>query len=329
MKKIAVVTTGGTIGSCTEGGVIRVSKQRNPVLGRALSGVEYDVFSPINILSENANPQTWNRIAQFILDLPWTQYSGIILMHGTDTLCYTGAALAYLLSHTPIPIVLVSAAYEPDDPRSNASVNLQGAADFIRTGGLRGVFAAYSNGGPCLIHLAARLDEITAFGAQLHTCGGDALGKIEGRSFIPAIPRSAMMQFNQPRTPVFSADTPLRNHVALIQTYPGIRYGTIDPTGYSAILHSLYHSGTGCVEGADSLAAFILRCTGLGIHSYFTPAHPGDQYSTTREIIDAGGIPLPAISTPAAYVKLVYFYNTPGASAEILTQDLGFETIEG
>lgn len=330
MKKIAVITTGGTIGSTTQGGTIHVSQHQNPVIGRALDGLEYKVFSPLNILSENARPDTWNQIAQAVLSLRWEDCAGIIIMHGTDTLCYTGAALSYLMKHIPIPVVLVSAAYEPDDPRSNALINMQGAADFIRTGGLRGVFAAYSNGGDCEIHLAARLEEITAWGAQLHSYGGAPLGHIAGHVFIPnrspLNPTAASL--NQIRQPVFSAETEFRNAVALMKTFPGICYGQIDLTGCRAVLHSLYHSGTGPVSGEDSLTDLIRRCAEAGIPSYFTPAHRGDQYSTTRAIMAAGAIPLPAVSTPAAYVKLAYYYNTPGAAPELITQDLGFEILE-
>lgn len=330
MKKIAIITTGGTIGSSTQGGTINVSQRRNPVIDRALGGIEYEVFSPLNILSENARPDTWNRIAKAVLSLRQEDYTGIIILHGTDTLCYTGAALAYLLSHLPIPVVLVSAAYEPNDTRSNAFINMQGAVAFIRTGGLRGVFAAYSNGGDCEIHLAARLEEITAWGAQLHSYGGAPLGHITGHVFIPnrspLNPTTASL--NQIRQPVFSAETEFRNAVALMKTFPGICYGQIDLAGYRAVLHSLYHSGTGPVSSTDSLTDLIHRCAEAGIPSYFTPAHRGDQYSTTRAIIAAGGIPLPAISTPAAYVKLSYYYNTPGAASELITQDLGFEILE-
>lgn len=46
MKKIAVVTTGGTIGSCTEDGVIRVSNRENPVLSRALAAWNTMFFRP-------------------------------------------------------------------------------------------------------------------------------------------------------------------------------------------------------------------------------------------------------------------------------------------
>lgn len=330
MKKIVVITTGGTIGSATQGGTINVSQRKNPVIDRALKGIEYKVLSPLNMLSENARPETWNLIAQTVLSLCWDDCAGIIIMHGTDTLCYTGAALSYLLSHIPIPVVLVSAAYEPNDPRSNALINMQGAVDFIRTGGLRGVFAAYSNGGDCEIHLAARLEEITAWGAQLHSYGGAPLGHITGHVFIPnrSPLNPAAASLNQIRQTVFSAETKFRNAVALIKAFPGIRYGQIDLTGCRAVLHSLYHSGTGPVSGEDSLTDLIRRCAEAGIPSYFTPAHRGDQYSTTRAIMAAGAIPLPTVSTPAAYVKLVYYYNTPGASPELITQDLGFEILE-
>ena len=331
MKKIAVITTGGTIGSSTDNGIIRVSERENPAISRALAGQEYEVFSPINILSENARPETWDRIARAVRTLHWEEYSGILITHGTDTLCYTGAAIAYTLSDTPIPIVLVSAAYEPDDPRSNAQINVQGAVDFIRTGGLRGVFAAYANDGdPCRIHLAARLEEITACGACLHSYGGAPLGTISDHRFIPKLtPQNPTAQeLNQSRKPAFPTEIAFDRRVALIKTYPGIDYNTFDLTGCAAVLHCLYHSGTGQTEGRGSLTEFIRRCSAQGIPSYFTPAHRGARYSTTQQLIAAGAVPLPGVSAAAAYVKLVYCCNTPNAAADLPLRDICFETIE-
>lgn len=329
MKKIAVITTGGTIGSSTQGGVIQVSGRRHPMIGQVLEGLTYDLFSPLSLLSENAVPETWNRIVRFLRSLNTGDYSGLIVMHGTDTLCYTAAAAAYLMCDTPIPIVLVSAAYEPDDPRSNARINLQGAADFIRTGGVRGVFAAYSNGAECEIHLASRLEEISDYGARLRSWGAGLLGTIQNRRFQPARGAEALLQAAaQAAPPLFSPNTPLTGDVLLIKAYPGLNYSRIDPRGSRAILHALYHSGTGRTHGEHSLMDFIRQCTRLGIPSYFTPAHRGDPYLTTRQVMDAGAIPLTGIGTPAAYVKLVYFYHTPGLSPDLLRQSLCLDVLE-
>lgn len=66
-------------------------------------------------------------------------YDGIVVTHGTDTLQYTSAFLAYIFDGLNVPIVLVSANYPLDDSRSNGFENFVGAIDFIKSGSGNGV----------------------------------------------------------------------------------------------------------------------------------------------------------------------------------------------
>lgn len=56
---------------------------------------------------------------------------GIILPHGTDTMGYTAAALAFMLENPPIPVILVGSQRSTDRGSSDAAMNLICAVEFI------------------------------------------------------------------------------------------------------------------------------------------------------------------------------------------------------
>lgn len=334
MQKIAVVATGGTISSVRRDGIISLAHDgaANTVFRQA-DKQAYEVFQPFAILSENAVPQTWCNLYTFLRNLPLTAYAGVIVLHGTDTLAYTCAAVGIALCDTPVPIVFVSADYAPDHPWSNASVNFHAAEAFIHTAGLCGVFAVYQNDdGQTQVHLATRLLEADDYRNRFESYSYEPLGCIEqGQFHYNAAP------VNPPRTALESprelfVDPPasFAKRVVLLKAYPGLAYGEI---GFSAkpaaILHLLYHSATGCViPGVHSLPAFIARSREQGIPSYFCPARTGEVYTTTKEILNAGGIGLPNMASPAAYVKLLFAYNqTQSPPAQLLAHDFYYETL--
>jgi glutamyl-tRNA(Gln) amidotransferase subunit D len=75
-----------------------------------------------NLLSEDMTAQHWKIIAREVVkELP--KVDGVVLMHGTDTLHYTAAALSFMLQNLPKPVVLVGAQRSSDRGSSDNLVN--------------------------------------------------------------------------------------------------------------------------------------------------------------------------------------------------------------
>ena len=97
MKKILMLTTGGTISSIeTENGLIPSSA--NTILKQmgVENNKEFELYVKEILLldSSNIQPEEWNVIAKAIyLDI--NNYDAIIITHGTDTMAYT-ASMIYL-----------------------------------------------------------------------------------------------------------------------------------------------------------------------------------------------------------------------------------------
>ena len=77
----------------------------------------------MNIDSTNMRPADWLRIAQVICE-GYDDHDGFVVMHGTDTMAYTAAALSYLIQDSPKPIVLTGSQQPMGNPFTDAKINL-------------------------------------------------------------------------------------------------------------------------------------------------------------------------------------------------------------
>lgn len=75
--------------------------------------------------SANMTPADWELCAKDCLDTEG--FTGLVIIHGTDTLSYTASALAYLLADTSIPIVITGSQKPLGIANSDALDNLLGA----------------------------------------------------------------------------------------------------------------------------------------------------------------------------------------------------------
>lgn len=104
--ELLVIYTGGTIGMVQGpdglepgAGVLEAAlKARVP----AGAKVVVEQFSPL-VDSANIGPADWNRMLDLIE--AW-QGTGVIVVHGTDTMAFTGAALSSALPRPRVPVVL-------------------------------------------------------------------------------------------------------------------------------------------------------------------------------------------------------------------------------
>lgn len=109
MKRILVLHTGGTIGMVTgPRGLVPQSGLVEGALTR-LAPPDIDLtvesFDPL-IDSAEMGPSVWNRLIDRIAD--WSG-GGVIITHGTDTMAFTGAALAAALPGLTVPVILTGA----------------------------------------------------------------------------------------------------------------------------------------------------------------------------------------------------------------------------
>ena len=99
MKKILILTTGGTISSVeSENGLVPSSLE---IISNQLGLKNNNLFSlevkDILLLdSSNIQPEEWNLIAKNIYE-NIELYDGIIVTHGTDTMAYTTSMISFMI----------------------------------------------------------------------------------------------------------------------------------------------------------------------------------------------------------------------------------------
>lgn len=111
--QICVINTGGTI-SCVGSPLAPMSaaefgeaatKWLNPIVAETFpdttlayeTGLEFPESSTKTLDSSNLQPSDWCLMAEFVLD-NYGKYDGFVVLHGTDSMDFTGSALPFLLN---------------------------------------------------------------------------------------------------------------------------------------------------------------------------------------------------------------------------------------
>jgi L-asparaginase len=127
--KILLIYTGGTIGMMKdfETGALKAfnfSKllQKIPELKQLDCEIETISFeNPID--SSNMNPEKWIKIAEMI-EQNYLVFDGFVVLHGSDTMSYTAAALSFLLENLAKPVIFTGSQLPIGDLRTDAKENL-------------------------------------------------------------------------------------------------------------------------------------------------------------------------------------------------------------
>lgn len=133
-SKIAVLYVGGSIGMIRSRKTGRIEPIESLVeihrfIPDAQREVQLDFHLISNLGSSEVTPTHWIDIAKMIQRL-YDSVEGFVIIHGTNTMAYTAAALSFALQNLSKPIVLTGSLMPIDDLGSDARMNLTNA---IRT----------------------------------------------------------------------------------------------------------------------------------------------------------------------------------------------------
>ncbi|MBS5522545.1 MAG: asparaginase [Clostridiales bacterium] len=126
MKNILLIATGGTIASKGTASGLAPQLGSEEILKYVPSAermCQVDSIQLFNLDSTNILPRHWEALAVAIRD-NYDKYDGFVILHGTDTMAYTSAALSYMIQNSPKPIVLTGAQRPIDKEITDAKMNL-------------------------------------------------------------------------------------------------------------------------------------------------------------------------------------------------------------
>ncbi len=144
LPTISILHTGGTIASKVDyetGGVIsRFTPEEIIAMFPELKDTA-NITSRLvsNMWSQDLRFSHYNILIKEIDKEIKKDVDGIIITHGTDTLHYTSAALAFAVQNSPIPIILVGSQRSSDRGSTDGALNLLCAARFITQTSFAGI----------------------------------------------------------------------------------------------------------------------------------------------------------------------------------------------
>ena len=190
MTKIAVVTTGGTIGSEKHGSVIEIDSKGsrlNTLIRRTAQrrNIDVEVVFSLNKLSENFEPSDWLVVNDTVNSLIDRGIGNIVITHGTDTPHFTGTFLSLFPKNRSAKICLTGAYYSPDHENSDADRNISVAISYVLNPSTpTGVFAAFAtdDNGSALVARTTELVPLRYDELRFRSLFGDARPNFDGQS---------------------------------------------------------------------------------------------------------------------------------------------------
>ncbi len=346
MKNILLVFTGGTIGSSSEKGVINTSgRARYQLLDLFQQhypdsqSICFKTIQPLHILSENLQPVIWEKLIAVIEAENPSEFDGIIVTHGTDTLAFSAAALGLYFNHLNSPMLLVSSNYPLSHPEANGLQHFICAVEYIKQQKPAGVFVPYKNPKQTQqVHLATRLASSLQLSGDFVSVQSQCYMKFEQVQHTRTAGQGRFMQ-TQNIDSSCCIPTHLKANfskkILLLRPYPGLDYSSVNLHKVDAVLHDCYHSGTACATDESgeqySLSVFIKYCRQQKIPVYMAPAVKHyDVYDSVRKLIEQGAEMIWNMSLESAYVKLLLAYGNFTDQQQISTflqQDIALEHI--
>ena len=137
MNQILIIYTGGTIGMMSDP-VTKVLKPINfeqimdnvPELERLNCKIKVHSFDKI-IDSSNMNPEIWSEVARLI-EANYYTVDGFVVLHGSDTMAFTAAALSFMLENLGKPVIFTGSQLPISAVRTDAKENLMTAIEIAK-----------------------------------------------------------------------------------------------------------------------------------------------------------------------------------------------------
>lgn len=318
LPSIAMIMTGGTISSRLDPATGAVKWLTNPSDLFKFYPELFDIVNvkrietPFMMGSENMSSREWKKIAKVAVELlNEHEIKGIIITHGTDTLHYTASALSFFLKNLNKPVVLTYSQRSTDRASSDASLNLQCAAQ-----------AAISDIAEVMIvgHASTNDDFCYAMPGtkvrKMHSSRRDAFKCINSKPIAKIFPDKIeiMGNYKKRSNSKVKLDAVFEDRVALVKFYPGMSPGILDC--YAKNCKGIVIEATGLGHLATKEARYNLlpklkQAIKKGLIICAAPQTLYGRldpyvYSLGRELLKAGIIYLEDMLPETALVKLGY-----------------------
>lgn len=347
--EVAIFGCGGTISSRIEyktGAVYPVISPKEliatfPQLSALASIKVKKIFS---LLSEDMAQEHWKILADEVAGEIKDGAKGVVIMHGTDTMGYTAAALSFMLQQLPVPVILVGAQRSSDRPSSDNELNLLNSVWAAKNADMAEVSVcmhATMDDSYCHLHRGTRV-------RKFHNSRRDAFRSVNS---LPLAAVDYRKRFLEPFSSFaprdekrkLIVDKKMSDNVAMVYIHPGIKPKIIDSLldydGVVLVGTGLGHVPTNAFNDKHAHSIFknikSLIDSGIAVVMASQTIYGRinmNVYSTGRLLKEAGVIGDGADWTPeTAFVKLCWVLGhekKPGKVAELMMKNIAGEISE-
>ncbi|MDY7069054.1 L-asparaginase [Pseudomonas extremaustralis] len=306
---VMVLYTGGTIGmQASANGLAPASgfeaRMREQLADAPVPAWRFREMSPL-IDSANMTPAYWQHLRSAVVEAVDEGCDAVLILHGTDTLAYSAAAMSFQLLGLPAPVVFTGSMLPAGVPDSDAWENVSGALTALGQGLAAGVHLFFHGA----LMAPTRCAKIRSFGRHPFA----ALQRNGGVAKAETLP--AALDYRQPKA--------LAN-VGVLPLVPGIAAGQLDAlidSGVQALVLECYGSGTGPSDNPAFLAS-LQRAQDRGVVVVaITQCHEGgvelDVYEAGSRLRGVGVLSGGGMTREAAFGKLNALIGAGLANAEI------------
>ena len=311
-KDVAVISTGGTIASYVD--------YRTGAVHPAISAEELIFSVPelldlcnvrakvlYSILSENMKVAHWQGLARAVADELNSGAVGVIVPHGTDTLGFTSAALSFMLRNLTGPVICVGSQRSSDRPSSDAIMNLLAATRLCVESDLGEVVVLMHGESADSFTLAHRGTKVR----KMHSSRRDAFKSIniEPIARVEGPEMTFLTEYTKRSKGPVELKDKIDGNASMLHFYPGFEAEHFDLIVEK--VKGVVVAGTGLGHVSEEIVGSIKRAVKNGVHVYITTqclfgSVNMNVYSTGRDMIAAGAVPLGDMLPETAYVKLMW-----------------------
>ncbi|WP_166362284.1 asparaginase [Pseudomonas akapageensis] len=311
-KHIMVLYTGGTIGmQASASGLAPASglgeRMREQLAGQPQLTLPQWRFRELLPLIDSANmtPVYWQQLREAVIAAVDEGCDAVLVLHGTDTLAYSAAAMSFQLLGLEAPVVFTGSMLPAGVPDSDAWENIIGSLQALARGLASGVHLFFHGA----ILTPTRCAKIRSYGrspfAMLNRNGGAEI----------ATDLPAALDYRQPKQ--------LAN-VAVLPLFPGFGAQPLEAvidSGIQALVLECFGSGTGPCDNPEFLAA-LKKAQARGIPVVaITQCHEGgvflDTYEASSRLREVGVLSGGGMTREAAFGKLHALIGAGLAQEEI------------
>ena len=314
-RSILIIYTGGTIGMITEpmtGSLVpvdfkEIASQLPELLKFDLNLATYTFDPPVD--SSNITPDFWIELAK-VIEREYHKHDGFVILHGTDTMCYTASALSFMLENLNKPVIFTGSQLPIGVLRTDGKENLLTAIE---------IAAERRNGQSMVPEVCIFFQNKLYRGNRTSKHNAEYFNAFVSENYPPLAEAGISIHYNYGAIHYPVNEKPLKVHtglndqVAILKLFPGIRqelvHAVLSLPWIKGVVLETFGAGNastdesfiGEIRSACERGVIILNVTQC-------PAgmvNPG-KYETSRLLHEAGVINGRDLTTEAAVTKLMF-----------------------